>query len=80
MPENKLVKPPCEKNRKTLLERTIELLKHRDRTITYEKIREATGCSDAFLSTLVSADPPRNPSVDSVQRLYEFLSGNQLEY
>lgn len=78
--ENTQIKPPCEEKRKTLLDRTIELLRHRDRTVTYEKIREATGCSDAFLSTLVSADPPKNPSVDSIQRLYEFLSGKELQY
>lgn len=80
MKSKPIVKPPCEDSRKTLLDVTILLLKHRDRTITYKAISEATGCSEAFLSSLVSSCPPSHPSVDSVQRLYEFLTGSPLQY
>lgn len=80
MSNETLVKPPCDKPRETLLEATIRLLKHRDRTMTYAKISEATNCSEAFLSSLVSSKPPSHPSVDSIQRLYEFLSGSELKY
>lgn len=80
MKQKILVKPPCEESRKTLLDTTILLLRHRDRTITYRAISEATGSSEAFLSSLVSANPPSHPSVDSIQRLYEFLTGNPLQY
>jgi hypothetical protein len=80
MERKTLVKPPCEESRKTLLDTTILLLKHRDRTITYRMISEATGSSEAFLSSLVSSSPPTHPSVDSIQRLYEFLTGKPLQY
>ena len=67
-------------DRESLLDKTIRLLKHRDRTLTYEKISRETGCSVAFLSNLVSDNPPRHPSVESIQRLYEFLAGRELHY
>lgn len=64
----------------TLLEATIRLLKHRDRTLTYDKIADAIDCSTAFLSSLVSDDPPENPGVNTIQKLYEFLANRKLTF
>lgn len=66
--------------RESLLDCTIRLLKHRDRTLTLEMLAEKCDCSAAFLSSLVSSNPPRRPGVNAIQRLYETLSGSPLEY
>ena len=67
-------------SRETLLAKTIRLLKHRDRTLTYSVLARQVGCSPAFLSSLVSDSPPDHPSVDTIQRLYEVLAGSELKY
>ena len=64
----------------TLLQKTIELLRHRDRTMTLELVSEKCDCSVAFLSSLLSSEPPKRPGVNAVQRLYETLSGQELTY
>jgi hypothetical protein len=67
-------------NDRTLAEATIELLAHRDRTITLAKISSECDVTVAWLSTLLSETPPREPGADKIQRLYEFLTGKKLVY
>lgn len=67
-------------SRETLLEKTIRLLRHRDRTLTLTSIADQVNCSVAFLSSLVSESPPTHPSVEKIQRLYEVLTGSELKY
>ena len=61
----------------TLLHETLHLLRQRPRSVTYEKIEEATGLKASWLSMLAS-DDIKDPSVNSIQKLYEFLSGKKL--
>ena len=77
---NSTVKHKKAAKRETLLEHTIRLMKHRDRTITLEILAKNCDCTTSFLSTLMSPDPPSRPGVNAIQRLYEFLSGKQLNY
>lgn len=67
-------------SRESLLDKTIRLLRHRDRTLTLTAIAEQIDCSVAFLSSLVSDSPPAHPSVEKIQRLYEVLAGSELKY
>ena len=66
--------------RESLLACTIRLLKHRDRTITLEMLAKKCDCSAAFLSSLGGSNPPKDPSVNTIQKLHEALSGQHLEY
>lgn len=59
----------------TLLARTRELLKEHGGT--YFDIYDGTGIQPTYISALVTGRM-KNPSVNKVQRLYEFLSGNRL--
>lgn len=70
------VYPPYEPPR--LLDTTISLLRHRDRTLTLEIISEETDVSVTWLSRLLSPKPPRDPGVNSIQRVYEFLTKTTL--
>lgn len=72
--------PPLARPGENLLDTTIRLLKHRDRTVTYELIAKEIDCSIGFLSSLVSDDPPTNPGVNSIQALYEFLANRELTF
>ena len=74
------VKPPCKEGNETLLETTIRLLRHRDRTITLDDVARGVDCTTSFLSHLLSSDPPQRPGVNSIQRLYEFLTDSKLTY
>lgn len=68
------------KKRKTLLEATIERLRERPRSLKLEDVAEGADCTVSFLSSLLSPDPPKRPGVNAVQRLYEFLTNNELQY
>lgn len=59
----------------TLLARTRELLQ--ETTTPYLDIYKATGLSPFWLSGLATGKV-RDPSVNRVQQLYEFLSGRPL--
>lgn len=67
-------------NDQTLAEATIELLAHRDRTLTLEFIARECNLTESWLSSLLSPYPPRDPSVRKIQRLYEFLTGKKILY
>lgn len=60
----------------SLLARTRHLL--RTSTYTYLQIYEATDLSPNWLS-LIATNRIAAPNVNSVQKLYEFLSGSQLQ-
>ena len=68
------------KKRLTLLETTVELLRHRDASISIEEVAQKTDCTAWFLYSLLSSNPPQRPGVNAIQRLYEFLSNNDLQY
>lgn len=74
------VKPPCEPPRETLLDATVRLLRHRDKTLTLEDVAIGAECTVSFLSSLLSPTPPKRPGVNAVQRLYEFLANEPLNY
>jgi hypothetical protein len=60
----------------SLLARTRHLLRTTDKT--YLQIYEATELSPNWLS-LVASNRIASPNVNSVQKLYEFLAGRQLQ-
>lgn len=66
-------------SRPSLHQRTRLLLIHRPRTVTLDEISAATDVSVAWLDSIV-ADRTKEPSVNSIQRLYEYLSGQELSY
>lgn len=59
--------------RSTLLQATIDALRHRPRTLTIKMIAEDTGFKQNWLSGLLSDDPPE-PSVNACVALYEYLT------
>lgn len=64
-----------EENTPTLLERTRAMLAQTEHT--YLEIHARTGLRPNWLSAL-ACGRLREPSVNKVQRLYEYLSGQQL--
>lgn len=62
--------------RGTLHERTLELLKASDKTNI--QIYDATGIPYHWVSSFRLGKKAKNPSVNRVQKLYEFLSGKIL--
>lgn len=59
----------------SLLKRTRELLAAT--SLTHAQISRATGLSEWWLSQILN-EKIHNPSVNSVQKLYEYLSGERL--
>lgn len=57
--------------------RTYDLLINRARTLTIEKISEATGISASWLAKF-STGNVKDPSVNTVETLYVFLTGTPL--
>lgn len=62
----------------TLHEKTKDLLIHRPITLTYEQIEKDTGISKRWLKELSVSEKLSNPGVNSIQKLYEYLSGKPL--
>lgn len=62
----------------SLLDRTRELLIKRPRTVTLRRIADDTGLTFGFLHHL-SSGRTRDPGVNDVQKLYEYLSGRTLD-
>jgi len=65
--------------RKSLRERTFELLRERPRNITLQQIADESGISFGWLGDF-SAGRGKHISCDKVQTLYEYLTGELLEY
>lgn len=63
----------------SLAETTRRLLRTRSRDVTLNSIAEATGIDIHFISSF-NNDNIAHPSVHKVQRIYEFLTGRNLEY
>ena len=61
----------------TLYEKTRELLRSRPATMTFASIEDATGIKESWLR-LFTRGKIENPSVNTVQALYEHLSGTKL--
>ena len=59
----------------SLRERTLDLLK--DRSESIKIISENTGLSEPWIEAFLY-QKPKNPSVTSVQKLYEYLTGKAL--
>ncbi len=62
----------------TLYEKTRELLRLRPATHTFAAIEEATGIKESWLR-MFNRGKIENPSVNTVQSLYEHLSGKKLK-
>lgn len=60
-----------------LLARTVQLLQDRPEDLTILKIQEATGLPFHWLTKMAANQIP-NPSVNRVQRLYEYLAGKPI--
>ncbi len=61
----------------TLYTRTLERLRSRPEKLTLSVISQDTGLPRDWLA-LILGKPDLSPSVDRIQRLYEYLSGNEL--
>lgn len=70
---------PAEKPKKSLLDCTRELLIDRPRKVTIAEIAEKIDVSPSWLDSLI-AGRIKEPSVNSIQRLYEFLKNDSLKY
>lgn len=68
-----------EKSKITLLEFTIQLLIERPRKLTLVQIAEKIEVSVSWLDALI-AGRIQEPSVNSIQRLYEFLKQDSLKF
>lgn len=64
----------------SLLLKTLDLLRNRRRTLTYEQIAVDTGLTVSFLQSLATEEPPKHASVVRIQTLYEYLSGETLHF
>lgn len=65
--------------RSRLLERTLELLRDRPRTITLAIIEENTGLKQTWLQSLSNGGKVKSPNVCSIVKLYEYLSESKLQ-
>jgi transcriptional regulator with XRE-family HTH domain len=65
--------------RPTLAEKTRELLQNRRRTLTIAEISYRLGVSENWVS-LFATGKISDPSVNTIQDLYELLTGQHLEY
>lgn len=61
----------------TLYEKTRELLKARPATMTFAVIEKETGIKESWLR-MFNRGKIENPSVNTVQALYEHLTGSKL--
>ena len=61
-----------------LLNITKELLANRKATISYKDIAKVTGIEESWLKTFASRKEIKHPSVVRIEKLYNFLSGNEL--
>jgi len=61
----------------TLYEKTRELLKARPATMTFATIEQETGIKESWLR-MFNRGKIEDPSVNTIQKLYEFLSGSKL--
>lgn len=57
---------------------TLDLLRNRRRTLTYEQISNDTGLTVSFLQSLGATGDGEHASVSRMQKLYEYLSGKPL--
>ncbi len=65
--------------RKTSLrDRTLELLLNRNVQLTFKKIEEDTKLDEGWLS-MFSRNKIPDPSVNSIQTLYEYLANTELK-
>lgn len=62
----------------TLYEKTKKLLAERPRTLELKQIAQETGIGFSWLR-MFSAGNIKDPSVNTVERLYRYLSGKDLE-
>lgn len=61
-----------------LRERTLHLVVNRPKTLTYWQIYQDTGITPEWLRAFVNGRA-RAPSVDLVEKLYVYLSGDELD-
>jgi AraC-like DNA-binding protein len=65
--------------RLTLHERTRQLIVNRPRPVTLETIADRANVSEAWLRSIIDGKVD-DPSVNMIQRVYEFLTGEELQY
>lgn len=61
-----------------VLNRTLELLENRPKTLTYQQIENDTGLTVEWLTRLVWNKGANDPSLTRIVKLYEYLSHNKL--
>lgn len=62
-----------------LYEKTKYLLRNRPAMVTFSDIEKATGIGEPWLRMLNKKDCTKDPSVNKVQKLYEYLSKKKLK-
>ena len=68
----------CSEVKMNLYEKTLKLIRNCPRNITYADIGHNTGLSIHWIEKF-GQGKIKNPSVQKVQTLYEFLTGKKLE-
>lgn len=63
----------------TFLEKTLYLLQNRPRSQTYNEISTMTNIGESWLR-MFGRGEIQDPSVNKIQTLYEFLSGEKLKF
>lgn len=61
-----------------LYKKTLELIKNCPRTLSYQSIADNTGLTKHWIEKFAQGKI-KNPGVQNVQKLYEFLTGQKLE-
>lgn len=63
----------------TFRDKTLDLLQNRSVKLPFKKISEDTGIGKRWLEMFAKNEIP-NPSVNTIQTLYEYLSKKQLKF
>ncbi len=66
--------------RKSLTEVTLDLLKHRDKTITVKEIATETGINEHWIWKISSTQRPKHLCSERIQKIYEYLTNEKLDY
>jgi hypothetical protein len=62
-----------------LKDKTLHLLKNRPRTLTLAQIEDDTGIGEAWLKRFSSERSIQDPSVNTIETLYNYLSDEKLK-
>ena len=63
----------------SLINKTLHLLRNRPRTLTLAQVEKETGISEHWLKRFASEKSISDPSVNTIEKLYNYLSDDELQ-